>query len=216
MMVDNYKHKGLRNNLVKTLENKGITDQRVLQAIGNVPRHLFFDEALLKYAYQDNAFPIGEGQTISQPYTVAFQSQHLNVQPGHSVLEIGTGSGYQASILLELGARLFTIERHEALHLKACELLDNLGYHYRGFLGDGSQGLPNLAPFDRIIVTAGAPVVPHELLEQLNVNGILLIPVGDEKDQTMMKFTKVEPNKVLREELGNFQFVPLVREDGWM
>ncbi|HNH60593.1 MAG TPA: rRNA adenine N-6-methyltransferase family protein, partial [Cyclobacteriaceae bacterium] len=159
MLEDNYKQRGLRNKLVKTLEKKGISDPNVLKAIGKVPRHVFFETALLEHAYQDKAFPIGEGQTISQPYTVAFQTEKLEVKPGDKVLEIGTGSGYQACILLELGAKVYTIEYNKKLYDRTKVLLPRLGYNPYFFHGDGSKGLPAKAPYDKIIVTAGAPVI---------------------------------------------------------
>lgn len=214
MLDDNYKQRGLRNKLVKKLRLKGITDEAVLAAIGKVPRHVFFDDALLVHAYEDKAFPIGEGQTISQPYTVAFQTQKLEVKPGLKVLEIGTGSGYQATILLELGAKVFTIEFNRNLYEKTKSFLPQLGYNPYFFYGDGSKGIPAKAPFDRIIVTAGAPVIPSSLTDQLGENGILIIPVGDRETQKMMKITK-KNGKLLKEEFNQFAFVPLLGESGW-
>src|SRR6185295_15115339 len=170
-----YKQIGLRNKLVKKLRAKGIKDERVLEAIGKVPRHVFFDDALLGHAYEDKAFPIGEGQTISQPYTVAFQTEKLSIKPGDKVLEIGTGSGYQACILLELGATLYTIEYNRKLYEKAREFLPNMGYRPYFIYGDGSKGFSAKAPFDKIIVTAGAPVVPVALTDQLAEKGVLVI-----------------------------------------
>src|SRR5258707_11001387 len=164
MLEDNYRQRGLRNKLVKKLRQKGILDEALLSAVGKVPRHVFFDDALLIHAYEDKAFPIGEGQTISQPYTVAFQTEKLLVRPGDKVLEIGTGSGYQACILLELGAKLYTIERQEKLYERTTQVLPYMGYKPQFFLGDGSKGIPAHAPYDKIIVTAGAPMVPEELL----------------------------------------------------
>src|SRR6186713_1523959 len=167
MIEDNYKQRGLRNKLVKKLRLKGIKDERVLEAIGKVPRHVFFDDALLGHAYEDKAFPIGEGQTISQPFTVAFQSEKLEVKPGDKILEIGTGSGYQACVLLEMGARVYTIEYNRVLYERTRDFLPQLGYKPFFFHGDGSRGLPAKAPYDKIIVTAGAPVVPQALTDQL-------------------------------------------------
>src|SRR6187402_2167919 len=167
MIEDNYKQRGLRNKLVKKLVEKGIKDERVLAAIGKVPRHVFFENALLDHAYQDKAFPIGEGQTISQPYTVAFQTEKLEIKPGDKVLEIGTGSGYQACILLEMGAKVYTIEYNRVLYEKVKEFLPRIGYQPYFFYGDGSKGLPAKAPYNKIIVTAGAPVVPTALTDQL-------------------------------------------------
>lgn len=214
MFEDNYKHRGLRNKLVKILEKKGISDPRVLAAIGKVPRHLFFDNALLEHAYQDKAFPIGEGQTISQPYTVAFQTEKLEVKPGHKVLEIGTGSGYQACILLELGAKVYTIEYNRVLYDTARSFLPKLGYNPYFFHGDGSKGLPSRAPFDRILVTAGAPVIPTALTEQLAEGGILVIPVGDRERQQMIRIRK-RGGTLVKETFDNFAFVPLLGEQGW-
>jgi len=214
MFEDNYKHRGLRNRLVKILEKKGISDARVLAAIGKVPRHLFFDNALLEHAYQDKAFPIGEGQTISQPYTVAFQSQKLEIKPGDKVLEIGTGSGYQACILVELGARVYTIEYNRKLYETAKAFLPEIGYKPYFFYGDGSKGLPAKAPFDKIIVTAGAPVIPNALVDQLADGGILVIPVGDREKQKMVRIRR-KGSSLLKEEYDNFAFVPLLGEEGW-
>ena len=214
MLEDNYKQRGLRNKLVKKLRLKGIADEAVLTAIGKVPRHVFFDDALLAHAYEDKAFPIGEGQTISQPYTVAFQTEKLEVKPEQKVLEIGTGSGYQAAILLELGAKVYTIEFNKKLFEKTKIFLPRLGYTPYFFYGDGSKGIPAKAPFDKIIVTAGAPVVPSALTDQLTENGILIIPVGDRETQKMLKITKKD-GKLLKEEFNQFAFVPLLGEGGW-
>ncbi|MDX1630159.1 MAG: protein-L-isoaspartate(D-aspartate) O-methyltransferase [Fulvivirga sp.] len=214
-MEDSYKHKGMRRGLVKKLKAKGITDQQVLEAVNQVPRHFFFDNALLDHAYQDKAFPIGEGQTISQPYTVAFQTEKLMVEPKHKVLEIGTGSGYQACILLELGARVYTIEYNRKLFERTKKFLPNMGYKPHFFHGDGSKGLPTKAPFDRIIVTAGAPTVPGSLIEQLKPGGILIIPVGDNETQRMLRITKTGEQKVRKESFDYFSFVPLKGEEGW-
>lgn len=214
MFEDNYKHRGLRNKLVKILQKKGISDPRVLDAVGRVPRHVFFENALLDHAYQDKAFPIGEGQTISQPYTVAFQTEKLEIKPTDKVLEIGTGSGYQASILLELGCKVYTIEYNRKLYERTKEFLPQLGYKPYFFYGDGSNGLPSKAPFDKIIVTAGAPVVPTALTEQLADNGILIIPVGDREKQSMLLIRK-KAGKLYTQEFPNFAFVPLLGEQGW-
>jgi len=214
MLEDNYKQRGLRNKLVKILQNKGISDDRVLDAIAKVPRHVFFDNALLEHAYQDKAFPIGEGQTISQPYTVAFQTEKLEIKPGDKVLEIGTGSGYQACILLELGAKVYTIEYNQKLFERTKSFLPKLGYKPYFFFGDGSKGLPAKAPYDKIIVTAGAPVIPTTLTDQLNENGVLIIPVGDRDKQTMIKIKKKD-GKLIKEEFQNFAFVPLLGKEGW-
>ena len=214
MIDDNYKLRGLRNKLVKKLREKGIKDGAVLAAIGKVPRHVFFENALIDHAYQDKAFPIGEGQTISQPYTVAFQSEKLEIKPGDKVLEIGTGSGYQACILMELGAKVYTIEYNRNLYEKAKDFLPRLGYKPYFFYGDGSKGLPSKAPFNKIIVTAGAPVVPTALTDQLAEGGILVIPVGGRDKQSMLQLRK-EKGKLIKKEFANFAFVPLLGEQGW-
>lgn len=214
MLEDNYRQRGLRNKLVKVLQNKGIKDERVLAAIGKVPRHVFFENAFLEHAYQDKAFPIGEGQTISQPYTVAFQTEKLEIKPGDKVLEIGTGSGYQACVLLEMGAKVFTIEYNKKLYETAKAFLPKLGYKPFFFFGDGSKGIPAKAPYNKIIVTAGAPVVPDALIDQLDEGGILVIPVGDRNKQVMLKITK-KNGKLIKEEFDYFSFVPLLGEQGW-
>lgn len=214
MIEDNYKQRGLRNKLVKKLREKGISNDAVLAAIGKVPRHAFFDDALLNHAYEDKAFPIGEGQTISQPYTVAFQTEKLNIKPGDKVLEIGTGSGYQAAVLLELGAKVYTIEYQKKLYERTREFLPALGYKPFFFFGDGSKGIPAKAPYDKIIVTAGAPIVPTALTDQLNEGGVLIIPVGDRESQKMLRITKVN-GKLKQETFDNFAFVPLLGEQGW-
>jgi protein-L-isoaspartate(D-aspartate) O-methyltransferase len=214
MLDDNYKLRGLRNKLVKKLREKGIQDGAVLAAIGKVPRHVFFENALIDHAYQDKAFPIGEGQTISQPYTVAFQSEKLEIRPGDKVLEIGTGSGYQACILMELGAKVYTIEYNRNLYERTKDFLPRLGYKPYFFYGDGSKGLPSKAPFDKIVVTAGAPVVPTALTDQLAEGGILVIPVGGRDKQSMLQLRK-EKGKLIKKEFANFAFVPLLGDQGW-
>ena len=211
---DDYKHRGLRNKLVKKIAGKGIKDALVLEAIGRVPRHVFFENALLDHAYQDKAFPIGEGQTISQPFTVAFQTEKLEVKPDDKVLEIGTGSGYQACVLLELGAKVYTIEYNRVLFERTRQFLPHLGYKPFFFHGDGSKGLAAKAPFDKIIVTAGAPVVPNALTDQLSEGGILVIPVGDREKQMMLQIRKVK-GRLITQEFENFAFVPLLGESGW-
>jgi len=214
--VDNYREQGARKVLVEELRKKGIEDENVLKAIGKVPRHFFFDETFWGQAYKDIAFPIGEGQTISQPYTVAYQTQLLHIQKGDKVLEIGTGSGYQACILIELGAKVYTIERQEKLFKHTSEILPKkMGYHARFFLGDGSRGIPKRAPYDKIIVTAGAPTVPDELLKQLKVGGILVIPVGDQNTQKMITILKTGENDYEKIVLDTFRFVPLVGDKAW-
>jgi protein-L-isoaspartate(D-aspartate) O-methyltransferase len=215
MLEDSYRHKGMRRNLVKTLVDKGIKDERVLKAIGTVPRHYFFEKAFLEHAYQDKAFPIGEGQTISQPYTVAFQTQLLDLKAGDKVLEIGTGSGYQCCILLEIGVKVYTIEFNKKLYQQAKTFLQKLGYHAHFHLGDGSQGWPTFAPYDKIIVTAGAPYLPDALVQQLSAGGILVIPVGNEDHQEMLKISKDKEGNLHKESHDYFRFVPLVGRFGW-
>ena len=214
MIDDNYKLRGLRNKLVKKLREKGITNEAVLTAIAKVPRHVFFENALIDHAYQDKAFPIGEGQTISQPYTVAFQTEKLEIERGDKVLEIGTGSGYQACILLELGAKVYTIEYNRNLYERTKSFLPQLGYKPHFFYGDGSKGLPSKAPFNKIIVTAGAPIVPAALTDQLAEGGILVIPVGGRDKQSMLQVRKNQ-GKLTKKEFANFAFVPLLGEQGW-
>ncbi|MFP4089185.1 MAG: protein-L-isoaspartate(D-aspartate) O-methyltransferase [Cyclobacteriaceae bacterium] len=212
---DSYRHKGMRRQLVNKVRSKGITDEKVLAAIGRVPRHAFLDKAFLEHAYQDKAFQIGEGQTISQPYTVAFQSQLLEVEAGDRILEIGTGSGYQCSVLLEMGAKVYSIEYNWVLHRRAIKTLQTMGYEAHLFHGDGTKGLPSFAPYNGIIVTAGAPVIPLRLLEQLKPEGKLVIPVGDRQSQKMMKITKAKNGTLIKEEFDHFSFVPLLGEHGW-
>lgn len=209
--VDDYKHQGLRRQLVKLLIEKGISNQAVLDAIGKVPRHYFMDSQFDHFAYKDMAFKIGSGQTISQPYTVAFQTQLLNVSKGLKVLEIGTGSGYQASILLELGVKLFSIERQRALHESSKKILEEMGYKPKLFFGDGFAGLPAFAPFDRIIVTCGAPDVPQQLIDQLKPGGIMVIPVGEGDTQVMKVIMKEQDGTVTSTEHGLFKFVPMLK-----
>jgi protein-L-isoaspartate(D-aspartate) O-methyltransferase len=212
---DTYKHKGMRKALVTVLSSKGIKDRKVLAAIEKVPRHFFFESAFTEQAYQDIAFPIGEGQTISQPYTVAFQSELLEVKKGDKVLEIGTGSGYQSCILLELGANLFTIEYNRVLFERTKKFLPSMGYSPKFFCGDGTQGLSSFAPYDKIIVTAGGPFVPESLVGQLKINGILVIPVGDENKQKMLRVIRTGENDFKEEDHGKFSFVKLLGKEGW-
>lgn len=213
--IDNYREQGARKRLVELLRKKGIEDEKVLIAIGKVPRHYFFDETFWNQAYKDIAFPIGEGQTISQPYTVAYQTELLHISKGDKVLEIGTGCGYQTCILLELGARVFTIERQEKLYERTIQVLPYMGYKPKFFLGDGSIGIASDAPYDKIIVTAGAPTVPETLLKQLKIGGIIVIPVGDEKSQKMVTVLKTSEHDYERHVLDTFRFVPLVGDRAW-
>ncbi len=211
-MKDTFKHKGLRQQLVNILKNKGISDEAVLNAIGKVPRHLFMDSGFLDFAYQDKAFPIAADQTISQPYTVAFQTELLQVKKDHKVLEIGTGSGYQTAILCELGAKVYSIERQQELFKKTSKFLPKLGYRAKKLIfGDGYKGLKEEAPFDSIIVTAGAPFVPKPLLSQLKVGGRLVIPVGDDV-QIMTLFIRKDTKEFEQHEFGEFRFVPLLED----
>jgi protein-L-isoaspartate(D-aspartate) O-methyltransferase len=214
-LEDSYKHKGMRRLLVKEVASKGITSTKVLGAIGRVPRHFFLDPIFDIHAYEDKAFPIGEGQTISQPYTVAFQTELLDVKQGDKILEIGTGSGYQATILLELGAKLYTIEYQKKLFERVAKFLPSIGYQANFYCGDGSKGLKEKAPFDGIIVTAGAPTIPDELIAQLKIGGRLIIPVGDSKKQRMILIQKISRTKVTKKEFAYFSFVPLLGEKGW-
>ncbi|MDZ7694641.1 MAG: protein-L-isoaspartate(D-aspartate) O-methyltransferase [Balneolaceae bacterium] len=209
------KFKQRRKRLIDTLRGKGIEDERVLEAFNIVPRHKFVDTALADRAYKDTALPIGKDQTISQPYTVARQTELLEAKPGEKVLEIGTGSGYQAAILCELGAEVYSIERHEELYEKARAILRELGYKVQLKLGDGTKGWSAYSPYDAIVVTAGAPVVPDELVDQLNVNGRLVIPVGDATRQVMKRIIKIRKDEYEEENYKNFKFVPLIGEKGW-
>lgn len=212
-MIDSYRHKGLRKQLVADIRRKGITDENVLNAIDAVPRHLFLDSSFLKFAYEDKAFPIGSGQTISQPYTVAFQTQLLDIKKRDKVLEVGTGSGYQACVLLQLGAIVYSIERQKNLFEKTRQFLPSIGYNPKMFFGDGYKGLPAFAPFDKIIVTAGAPFVPTPLLEQLKTGGVLVIPVGNDV-QVMTSFIRNDDGSFTKREHGSFRFVPLLEDKG--
>ena len=215
MQEDNYRHKGMRRSLVEELKNKGISDENVLNAINAVPRHVFLDSSFLEFAYQDKAFPIGSGQTISQPFTVAFQSSLLEIKKNMKVLEIGTGSGYQACVLAEMGAKVFSIERQRKLYTKTKAFLAEFPYRIKMFLGDGNKGLPTYGPFDRIIITAAAPEIPQTLVDQLKVGGMMVIPLCEnETHQTMLRLTKQEDGSLKREEYGNFRFVPMLKGVG--
>lgn len=211
-MEDNYRHKGLRRKLVEELRLKGIRNEQVLQAIGAIPRHQFIDDsALLHAAYADTAFPIGCGQTISQPYTVAFQSDLLEMVPGMKVLEIGTGSGYQTAVLAAMGAKVFSIERHRPLYLRTKERLAHMKVKAKLYHGDGFQGLPKEAPFDRVLVTCGAPFVPPALQEQLKEGGRMVIPVGEGGVQRMLSVVRRGEHHEYQEH-GDFRFVPMLEQ----
>jgi protein-L-isoaspartate(D-aspartate) O-methyltransferase len=200
----------LRKKLVDEVRAKGIRDEHVLAALDRVPRHLFMDSGFINFAYKDQAFPIGAGQTISQPYTVAFQTELLQVKPKDKVLEIGTGSGYQAAILLEMKAKVYTIERQKKLFLKAQELLPKIGYKPHFFFGDGYEGQPAYGPYDRILITAGAPDIPENLLEQLKIGGRLVLPMGSSRTQVMTLVVKESEGKYTKTSHGYFVFVPLL------
>jgi len=211
-LTDTFRHKGLRNKLIELLRTKGIKDENVLKAMNSIPRHFFFDSTFLEFAYEDKAFPIGSGQTISQPYTVAFQTELLQVEKGMRVLEVGTGSGYQASILAEMGVRVLTIERQKLLYETLKALNPPLNYRIRLFYGDGYEGLPAHAPFDRILITAAAPFIPESLIKQLKTGGILVAPVGKNDVQIMTRVTKISDNEVNTETHGTFRFVPMLTD----
>jgi protein-L-isoaspartate(D-aspartate) O-methyltransferase len=210
-MEDSFRHKGLRKKLIQQLRDKGIKNDAVLEAMNNVPRHLFMDSGFIHFSYQDKAFPIGAGQTISQPYTVAYQTQLLNPRKLEKVLEVGTGSGYQSAILMELKLIVFTIERQRELFLKAQDQLKKLGYNPRIFYGDGYAGLPTYGPFDKILVTAGAPSIPGELLDQLKVGGRMVVPVGGKTKQVMTLIEKTDKSNYIKSEHGTFLFVPMLK-----
>ena len=210
-MEDTYWHKGLRKLLVKEIRKKGIRDEAVLEAIGRIPRHAFMDSGFINFSYKDSAFPIGAGQTISQPYTVAFQTQLLEVKPHDKVLEIGTGSGYQAAVLYEMGANVYTVERIRELYVKSQQLLQHLGYKMHFFYGDGYAGLPAYATFDKILVTAGATEIPETLVQQLKVGGRMVIPVGGNYGQDMMLVVKKSDAETEVTCHGAFIFVPFLK-----
>ena len=210
-MQDSFKHKGLRNKLVLDLKTKGIKDNSVLEAVKSIPRHLFMDSGFLDHAYQDKAFPIASGQTISQPFTVAFQTELLNVKKDHKILEIGTGSGYQAAILCYMGAKVYTIERIKELYRKTSAFLPSINYRPKKMIyGDGYLGYLEEAPYDSIIVTAGASEIPEELIKQLKIGGRMVIPVGDEV-QKMKLVTKLSESDFETKIFGDFQFVPMLK-----
>jgi len=210
-MTDSFRHKGLRKKLVETVAEKGIKTQSILEAIGKIPRHYFMDSGFVQFAYRDQAFPIGAGQTISQPYTVAFQTELLQVKKHDKVLEVGTGSGYQCAILVELGVKVYTIERQRELYLKSRALLTEMGYKPYFFYGDGYKGQPNFAPFDKILVTAGAPEIPEDLLQQLKIGGRMVVPIGGSGGQTMIAVDRVAEDEFKKTEHGYFSFVPMLK-----
>lgn len=211
-LIDSYRHKGMRKKMVEEVWAMGIENEVVLKALENVPRHYFLDNAFLESAYVNKPFPIGKGQTISQPYTVAFQSQLLDIKKGDKILEIGTGSGYQACVLSELGARVYTIERHKSLSDKAKKLIHQMGYKsVQCFYGDGFEGLPLFAPFDKVIITAAAPEIPLKLIQQLKVGGFMIIPLGEGDFQQMKKLTKLENGDYETMDYNSFSFVPMLK-----
>ena len=208
---DSYRHKGLRKQLVDLIRKKGISDERVLNAILHIPRHFFMDSGFDKIAYEDRAFPIAEGQTFSQPYTVAYQTQLLEIKPQEKILEVGTGSAYQACVLAEMGGQVYTIERQKKLfdQNKSFQFLKKYP-SIRFFFGDGYEGLPTFAPFDKIIVTAAAPAIPQKLVEQLKPGGRMVIPVGEGQVQRMLRLTKTDGGAIIQEEYDSFSFVPMI------
>ncbi len=211
-MTDSYRHKGLRKKLVQHLKEKGISNSEILEVIGLIPRHFFLDKAFEERAYEDIAFPILSGQTISQPFTVAFQTNLLEIKPKEKVLEIGTGSGYQASVLALLKARVFTIERQKSLFDFSQKMFKSLNLpQIRGYYKDGYKGLPSFAPFDKILVTAGSDNIPDALLQQLTIGGVLVIPVGDNEDKTMLRITRKTTDEFVQESFGIFRFVPFLK-----
>jgi protein-L-isoaspartate(D-aspartate) O-methyltransferase len=210
-MIDSYKYKGLRKKLIESIALKGIKDQQVLDAMMKIPRHFFMAKGFEERAYQDNAFPIAAGQTISQPYTVAFQTSLLELKKDEKVLEVGTGSGYQAAVLVELGVKLYTIERLRELYIDAQSLLKKLGYYPHCFYGDGYEGLPTYAPFDKILITAGAPEIPEALLKQLKPGGMMVAPIGPLHSQDMLRVIKMNDDKYQTENHGKFIFVPMLK-----
>jgi protein-L-isoaspartate(D-aspartate) O-methyltransferase len=210
-MEDSFRHKGLRKKLVEEIRSKGINCERVLSAINTVPRHLFMESGFLNFSYKDSAFPIGAGQTISQPYTVAFQTQLLDIQANDRVLEIGTGSGYQTAVLLEMGAKVYTIERQHELFIKSKNLLERLGYTPHFFYGDGFLGKPTYGPYNKILVTAGANEVPPKLVAQLAVGGRMVIPVGGDGGQEMILAEKISELETRTSNHGRFIFVPMLK-----
>lgn len=211
-MQDTFKYKGMRKKLINELREKGISEESILDAFDQVPRHYFLDNAFAEQAYSNMPFQIGSGQTISHPYTVAFQTQLLDVKKGDKILEIGTGSGFQTSILCALGAKVFSIERHKPLHLKAKSILNKLHFTPRLSFGDGYKGLPLFAPFDKVIITCGAPMIPEALITQLKIGGVMIIPIGEGDTQQMKRITKISDSELNIEEFGVFSFVPMLEK----
>ncbi|MBT4218128.1 MAG: protein-L-isoaspartate(D-aspartate) O-methyltransferase [Flavobacteriales bacterium] len=211
-MKDTFRHKGLRQILVDKIRKKGISDESVLRMINEIPRHLFLDNAFVQFAYQDKPFPIGSGQTISQPYTVAFQTQLLELNPYEKVLEVGTGSGYQAAVLIGMEANVYTIERQKELFQKTKEFLPELGYNCNFYYGDGYKGLEQFAPFDKIIVTCGAPTIPEDLIQQLKVGGRMVAPIGEGDVQVMKLIEKISETETKITTHGKFSFVPMLND----
>ena len=211
-IIDTFKHQGLRRRLVEMIRMKGINDLMVLEAISKVPRHLFMDNAFVHFAYEDKAFPIGSGQTISQPFTVAKQTELLEIKKYDKVLEIGTGSGYQAAVLNLMDTKVYTIERQKDLFIKTKEFLPSIGYECQFFYGDGYKGLPSFAPFDKIIITCGATQIPNNLLSQLSVGGKMIVPVGNNDIQKMYLIEKISDKDNRITEHGNFSFVPMLKD----
>ena len=209
-LEDAYLHKGLRKQLVDLFRTKGITDEQVLEAIGSIPRHFFLDLAFDEQAYTNMAFQIGSGQTISHPYTVAFQTDLLELKKGEKVLEIGSGSGFQTCILCQLGAKVFSIERHRELFMKAKQMVGFFNFSAKMYFGDGYKGNLSYAPYDKILVTCGAPEIPNELIKQLKIGGIMIIPVGEGKEQKMLKIIKTQEAEYTIQEFGTFKFVPML------
>ena len=211
-MRDTFRHQGLRKRLVQELRNEGIKDEKVLSVIGKIPRHLYIDTLFEDDAYENKPFSIGRGQTISNPFTVAYQTELLEVKKGEKILEIGTGSGYQSSVLAELEAEVYTIERHLPLSNKAKNTFSDFGYHsIQAYYGDGFKGLPENAPFDKILITAAAPEIAKELLKQLKINGMMVIPFGEGEVQQMIRITRLDKNEFEKETFSNFTFVPMLK-----
>ena len=211
-MLDSFRHKGLRKQLVDVLSEKGINNPKILDGINSIPRHLFIDNAFVNFAYKDQAFPIGSGQTISQPYTVAFQTELLDPHPYEKILEVGTGSGYQTSLLLYLESDVYSIERQKELYLKTKSFLPKLGYKCHLIYGDGYKGLPKFAPFDKIIVTCGAPSIPLNLIKQIKIGGKMVVPIGDSSKQVMHLIERISENEIKTTKHGDFLFVPMLND----